>query len=186
MARYIRLTTLLCTLLMAVILFIAPNKACAASAAEIDREVNAALKTLLAKSESARALAEKAKGILVFPGIMKAGFIVGGQYGEGALRENGKTVGYYNSVAASYGLQAGIQKFGYALFFMSDSALNYLDKSDGWELGTGPSIVIVDVGAAGSLSTTTAKSQVYAFFFSQKGLMAGIGLQGTKVTRINK
>ena len=186
MARYISLTTLLCGMLVAAILFIGQNKACAASAAEIDREVNAALKTLLAKSESARALAEKAKGILVFPGIMKAGFIVGGQYGEGALRENGKTVGYYNTVAASYGLQAGIQKFGYALFFMSDSALNYLDKSDGWELGTGPSIVIVDVGAAGSLSTTTAKSQVYAFFFSQKGLMAGIGLQGTKVTRINK
>jgi len=92
----------------------------------------------------------------------------------------------YNSVAASYGFQAGIQKFGYAMFFMSDSAMKYLDKSDGWEIGTGPSIVIVDVGAAGSLTTTTAKSDIYAFFFSQKGLMAGIGLQGTKITRINK
>ena len=84
------------------------------------------------------------------------------------------------------GLQAGIQKFGYALFFMTDSTLSYLNKSDGWELGVGPSIVVVDVGAAGSLTTTTAKSDVYAFFFSQKGLMAGIGLQGTKITKINK
>ena len=186
MARYISFTTLLCIILMAAILSMGTNQACAASAAEIDRDVDAALKTLFAKSESARALAEKAKGVLVFPAIVKAGFIVGGQYGEGALRESGKTVGYYNSVAASYGLQAGIQKFGYALFFMSDSALKWIDKSDGWEIGTGPSIVIVDVGAAGSLTTTTAKSDIYAFFFSQKGLMAGIGLQGTKVTRINK
>ena len=186
MARYISLTALLCIMLMAAVTFVGPNQACAASAAEIDRNVDAALKTLFDKSESARALAEKAKGVLVFPAIVKAGFIVGGQYGEGALRESGKTVGYYNSVAASYGLQAGIQKFGYALFFMSDSALKWIDKSDGWEIGTGPSIVIVDVGAAGSLTTTTAKSDIYAFFFSQKGLMAGIGLQGTKVTRINK
>ncbi len=186
MPRNITLTVLLCIMLMAVILFIGPDRAHAASAAEIDHKVDAALKILFAKSESAKALAEKAKGILVFPGIVKAGFIVGGQYGEGALREKGKTVGYYSSVAASYGFQAGIQKFGYALFFMSDSALKWLDKSDGWELGTGPSIVVVDVGAAGSLSTTTAQSNIYAFFFSQKGLMAGIGLQGTKVTRINK
>jgi lipid-binding SYLF domain-containing protein len=186
MARYIKFTTLLCIIFAASLLFTGPNQARAASAAEIDRNVDAALKTLFAKSESARALAENAKGVLVFPGIVKAGFVVGGQYGEGALRENGRTVGYYNSVAASYGLQAGIQKFGYALFFMSDSALKWIDKSDGWEIGTGPSIVIVDVGAAGSLTTTTAKSDIYAFFFSQKGLMAGIGLQGTKVTRINK
>ncbi len=186
MARYISFATLLCMILTAVILVIGPNQARAASGAEIDREVDAAIKTLFAKSDSARALSEKAKAVLVFPGIVKAGFIVGGQYGEGALRENGKTAGYYSSVAASYGLQAGIQKFGYALFFMSDSALKWLDKSDGWEIGTGPSIVIVDVGAAGSLTTTTAQSEIYAFFFSQKGLMAGIGLQGTKITKINK
>jgi lipid-binding SYLF domain-containing protein len=171
---------------MAAVAFIGPNSAAAGSAAELDREVDSALATLLAKSESAKVLAEKAKAILIFPAITKAGFIVGGQYGQGALRENGKTVGYYSSVAASYGLQAGIQKFGYALFFMTDSARQYLDKSDGWEIGVGPSIVVVDVGAAGSLTTTTAKSEIYAFFFSQKGLMAGLGLQGTKITRINK
>jgi len=166
--------------------FIGPNQTLAASASEINRNVDAALKTLLAKSPSAKALSEKAKAILVFPAITKGGFIVGGQYGEGALRKNHKTVGYYSTVAASYGLQIGIQRFGYALFFMSDSALKWLDKSDGWEIGTGPSIVVVDVGAAGALTTTTAQSDIYAFFFSQKGLMAGLGLQGTKVTKIEK
>ena len=89
-------------------------------------------------------------------------------------------------MAASCGLQAGVQSFGYALFFMTDSALDYLDRTSGWEIGVGPSVVIVDEGVAKSLTTTTAKSDIYAFFFDQKGLMAGIGLQGTKVTRINK
>ncbi len=186
MARTISLSAILCMILMTVMLFITTNQAFAASAAEIDRDVDVALKNLFAKSPSARALSEKARGVLVFPAIAKAGFIVGGQYGQGALRQGGKTIGYYSSVAASYGLQAGIQKFSYALFFMSDSALNYLHKSDGWEIGTGPSIVVIDVGAAGALTTTTAKSDIYAFFFSQKGLMAGIGLQGTRITRIEK
>jgi len=186
MIRSFSITTLFCMMFVAAISIIGLNNACAASGAELDREVDSALNTLFAKSQSAKVLAEKAKAILVFPAITKAGFIVGGQYGQGALRENGKTVGYYSSAAASYGLQAGIQKFGYALFFMTDSARTYLDRSDGWEIGAGPSIVVVDVGAAGSFTTTTAKSDVYAFFFSQKGLMAGIGLQGTKITRINK
>ena len=96
----------------------------------------------------------------------------------------GRTVGYYNSLAASYGLQAGVQSFGYALFFMNKEALAYLDRSEGWEIGVGPSIVIVDAGAAKSLTTTTAKDDVYAFTFDQKGLMAGLGIQGSKITRI--
>ena len=131
-------------------------------------------------------MGEKAIGILVFPGIVKGGFIVGGQYGEGALIRDGKTVGYYNTIAASYGLQAGLQKFGYALFFMTDSALKWIDKSEGWEIGVGPSIVVVDAGAAASMTSTTAQSDIYAFFFDQKGLMAGLGLQGTKITRLEK
>jgi lipid-binding SYLF domain-containing protein len=166
--------------------FMAPVSASAASAGEINRDANQALKQLYAKTPSAKVLGDKAKGILVFPGIVKGGLMVGGQYGEGALMKNGKTVGYYSSVAVSYGLQAGVQKYGYALFFMTDEAMAYLNKSDGWEIGTGPSIVIVDEGIAGSLTTTTAKSDIYAFFFNQKGLMAGLGLQGTKVTKINK
>jgi len=164
----------------------APAPVSAASAGEINRDANQALQKLYAKTPSAKVLGDKAKGILVFPGIVKGGLMVGGQYGEGALMKNGKTVGYYSSVALSYGLQAGVQKYGYALFFMTDEAMAYLNKSDGWEIGTGPSIVIVDEGIAGSLTTTTAKSDIYAFFFNQKGLMAGLGLQGTKVTKINK
>ncbi len=163
-----------------------PHPATAGDAAKLDRDVNTGLHLLYEKTPSAKALGEKAKGILVFPGITKGGFIVGGQYGEGSLIQNGKTVGYYNSVAVSYGLQAGVQKYGYALFFMTDAAMKWLDRSDGWELGTGPSIVVVDVGAAGALTTTTAKSDIYAFFFNQRGLMAGIGLQGTKITKIDK
>jgi len=113
--------------------------------------------------------------------------MVGGQYGEGALiKEGGKTAGYYSTVQASYGLQAGIQKFGYALFLMTDSALKWIDKSGGWEVGTGPTIVVMDAGAAGAATTTTLQSEIYAFFFDQKGLMGGLGLQGTKITKINK
>ncbi|HTY21391.1 MAG TPA: lipid-binding SYLF domain-containing protein, partial [Geobacteraceae bacterium] len=156
-----------------------------ASRAEINRDVNSALQKLYDSTPLATMLAGKARGILVFPSIVKAGLMVGGQLGDGALRVNGKTTGYYRSVALSYGLQAGVQSFGYALFFMNDSALNYLKKSKGWEIGVGPSIVIVDKGVAKSLTTTTAKDDIYAFFFDQKGLMAGLGLQGTKITRIN-
>jgi len=157
----------------------------AATAQQIRRDANAALNRLYASTPSAKVLGAKAKGILVFPRIMKAGFIVGAQGGEGALQKGGKTVAYYRNVAASYGLQAGVQGFSYVLFFMSDSALEYLDKSDGWEIGTGPSVVIVDKGMAKSLSTTTLHDDVYAFIFGQKGLMAGIGIQGSKITRIH-
>jgi lipid-binding SYLF domain-containing protein len=154
-------------------------------AVEIDRDVNVALQELYETTPLAKLIRGKAKGILVFPNIIKGGFIIGGQFGEGALRQNGKTTGYYNTIAASYGLQAGIQGFGYALFFMNDEALSYLDKSSGWEIGVGPSVVIVDAGVAKNLTTTTLKDDVYAFIFDQKGLMAGIGIQGSKITRIN-
>ena len=162
------------------------SPATAASAAEIERSVNSAVKKLAAKNPWTKELAEKAKGVLVFPSVVKGGFMVGGQYGEGALRKQGKTVAYYNTVSASYGLQAGLQQYGYALFFMTDSSLSYLDKSDGWEIGVGPTIVVVDMGAAGSLTSTTAQSDIYAFFFDQKGLMGGLGLQGTKITKLDK
>ena len=158
----------------------------AASAAEIRRDASAALKKLYAGTPKAKELADKAKGILVFPSIVKAGFLVGGLFGDGVLFKGGKAVAYYNTIAASYGLQAGAQTYGYAMFFMNDAALQYLDRSDGWELGTGPSVVVVDQGMAGGLSTSTARDDVYAFIFSQKGLMAGLGLQGSKITKIQK
>ena len=161
------------------------SRAHAASAAKINKEVTAALKTLYASNPTAKLIGENAKAVLVFPSIWKAGFIVGGQGGNGALRKGGKTVGYYNSVAASYGLQAGAQAFGYALFFVTDSALEYLDKHDGWEIGTGPSIVFIDKGFAKSLTSGTLTDEIYAIIFDQKGLMAGIGIQGSKLTKIH-
>jgi lipid-binding SYLF domain-containing protein len=163
-----------------------PHRATAASAAEIRRDSAAALQKLYEKESAAKLLQEKAKGILVFPSIVKGGFMVGGQLGEGSLWKKGKVVGYYNSVAASYGLQAGIQTFGYALFFMNDEALKQLDATRGFEIGVGPSIVVVDAGVARSMTTNTLTSDVYAFIFDQKGLMAGLGIQGSKITRVAK
>ncbi|HEX7215097.1 MAG TPA: YSC84-related protein [Methylomirabilota bacterium] len=158
----------------------------AASAAEINRDVDRALRDLYAQDPKTKELTNRAKAVLVFPSIYKAGFMFGAQYGDGALRQKGKTIGYYNSVAASYGLQAGVQKFGYALFFMTDSALEYLNKSGGFELGTGPSIAVLDTGAATAFTSTTLQSDMYAIFFDQKGLMAGLGIQGSKISKINK
>jgi lipid-binding SYLF domain-containing protein len=183
---HFRLTGILVVLAVMLGAFAIPQPAVAASAAEIDRDAGQALENLYAQSPSAKMMGAKATGILVFPGIVKGGFIVGGQFGEGALIKAGNPVAHYNTVAASYGLQAGLQKYGYALFFMTDTALKWLDKSDGWEIGAGPSIVVIDAGAAASMTSTTLQSDVYAFFFDQKGLMGGLGLQGTKITRLEK
>ena len=184
--RWLYSIMILCMLAVCAAFFVGPNPAIAASAAEIDRDAQSALQKLYAKSAKAKELSEKAVAVLVFPDITKGGFIVGGQYGEGALIRDGKIVAYYNTVQLSYGLQAGIQRYGYALFLMTESMLGYLDKSGGFELGTGPTIAVMDKGAATGISTTSAQSDAYAFFFDQKGLMAGIGLQGTKITKINK
>jgi lipid-binding SYLF domain-containing protein len=157
----------------------------AASAAALARDSASALQELVDSNPGARALAKEAHAILVFPRIVKGGFLFGGQFGDGALREGGRAVGYYRSIAASYGLQAGIQAFGYALFFMNEKALEYFRKSEGFELGVGPSIVVLDKGMAAAITTTTARSDIYAVFFDQQGLMAGIGLQGAKITQIH-
>ena len=161
-----------------------PERARAATAAEIDAKAENALKSLLDSNEGARALAGQAKGVLVFPSIIKGGFVVGGASGEGALRIGDRTAGYYRSVAASYGLQIGAQSFSYALFFMTDGALDYLNKSDGWELGVGPSLVVADEGFGKKASTTTLQAEIYAFIFAQEGLMAGLGIEGSKITPI--
>ena len=116
---------------------------------------------------------------------MKGGLIIGGQYGEGALFKGDALVQYYSTAAASFGLQAGLQTYGYAIFFMDQKALGYLDNSDGWEIGTAPNVVVVDEGAGASLTTTSAKDNILVFFFDQKGLMAGLTIEGTKITRIN-
>ena len=152
------------------------------SAEELDRKGRVALWDLYKKNPKALAIAKKAYAVLVFPSVVKAGFIFGAQRGDGVLVNNQGTVGYYNTTAVSYGLQAGVQEFGYALFFMNPAALSYLDKSGGWEVGTGPTLVVVDSGYSKSLSTTTLTKDIYAFFFDQKGLMGGLGFQGTKIS----
>ena len=173
-------------LIAATVALMSAPGAAAASRQELNRDGIKALQSLYAMNPAARRLGDKARAVLVFPNIVKAGFLFGGQIGEGVLLKGGKPAAYYNSVAASYGLQAGVQTFGYALFFMNDGALKYLDSSAGFELGVGPSIVVVDEGMAKSITSTTLSQDVYAFIFSQKGLMAGIGLQGSKITRISK
>jgi len=159
--------------------------AAAKSDPKLDQAAAAALQRLVAGNTSARLLRDKATAILVFPKIVKAGFVIGGSFGEGALRQGGKTLGYYHSAAGSYGLQAGVQWFGYALFFMNDAALKYLDDSKGFEIGVGPSVVVVDQGVGRKLTSTTLSQDVYAFIFNQKGLMAGLGIEGSKITKID-
>ncbi len=155
----------------------------------LDRDVHAAIKLLLNTSPAAKKLAPSAKGALVFPNIVKAGFLVGVQYGNGALVRRKQGGGYYiasyfNLSSASYGLQAGVQSFGYIMALMTDAAVEHVESSHGFELGVGPSIVVVDEGFAKTMTTETAKSDIYAFTFGQKGLMGGLGLQGTKITRL--
>lgn len=165
-------------------LLVAPSTACAASASAIRRDSDEALQQLYAKNPSAKLLGKHAKAILIFPKIVKAGLVIGGAYGEGELKEGGKVAGYYSSVTASWGLQAGAQSYGYALFLMNKKAVDYLHQSKGWEIGTGPTVVIVKEGVARSLTTSTLKDDAYAFIFDQKGLMAGISLEGAKISEI--
>jgi lipid-binding SYLF domain-containing protein len=158
----------------------------AATAAQLNADGKAALSRLYAQSDRARRYSRDARAILVFPKIVKAGFMIGGQGGEGVLFVHGKPTGYYKIGAASFGLQAGGQSFSYALFLMNDKAIRYLDRSDGWAIGSGPSVVVVDKGAAMSTTSTTLAKDVYAFPFGQKGLMAGLGLEGSKISRIKR
>ena len=163
---------------------LAPTGAIAADRAALERSARSAYQKLVAKVPAAKALSGDAVAVLVFPKITKAGLIVGGQYGDGVLFKGGKVAGYYNTSGASYGLQAGAQRYGYAMFFMNEKSLNALTANDGFEVGVGPSVVVVDQGMGKSLTTTTANDDIYAFIFSQKGLMAGIGVQGNKITRL--
>ena len=162
-----------------------PGTAWAASARELSSKGQAALQRLYKVQPRARELGKKAVAILVFPDIVKAGLLIGGQSGNGVLIKGGKSVAYYNISAASFGLQAGAQTFSYALFFMNNGALAYLDKSDGWAVGSGPSLVVADEGWAKSATSTTITQDVYAVPFGQRGLMAGVGIEGSKITRLN-
>jgi lipid-binding SYLF domain-containing protein len=172
----------------AALVFVAVSLASGAFAADrsaFDGEAKRAYGKLVAAVPAANAMGKGAVAVLVFPKVTKAGLVVGGQFGEGVLLQRGKPVGYYSTAGASYGLQAGARQYGNAMFFMDERALAALSEADGFEIGVGPSIVIVDEGMAKSLTTKTAKQDVYAFIFSQKGLMAGTGLQGNKITKLS-
>lgn len=145
-----------------------------------------ALNKLYRTNPAARHLGASAKGILVFPEITKGGFMVGGMGGNGALIRNDGTIrDFYQTAGVSYGLQAGVQQYGYALFLMDSAAFANLNRTGGWEVGASPSLVIVDEGKAASISNATIDAGTYAFFFNQRGLMGGLGLQGSKITRIH-
>ena len=178
-------TGMMPTVLIVAWFLFAPSGLPKAGEAGVEQNAAAALKKLYASQAAAEVLGKEAKAILVFPSIFKAGFIGGAHYGEGVLFRGGKPTGHYRSVAGSFGLQAGVQVFGYAMFLMTDSALDYLERSDGWEIGVGPSIVFVSTGMGKSLTSTTLREDVYAFIFNQQGFMAGLGIQGSKISKLD-
>jgi lipid-binding SYLF domain-containing protein len=182
-------TTLMAGVLMATALISAGHPSVAqdkgkTAAAELAAASQAALEKLSGSVQLAKLLTPKAQAILVFPKVTKAGLGVGGQYGEGSLLKNGTAVGYYKTTGASFGLQAGGQTYGYAMFFMNAKALDEFVNASGFEVGVGPSVVLVDEGMAKTTTTSTLKDDIYAFVFGQKGLMAGLGIQGNKITKI--
>ncbi|HEX7559518.1 MAG TPA: lipid-binding SYLF domain-containing protein, partial [Usitatibacter sp.] len=158
----------------------------AATAQDLDRDAAQALQTLYKVNPAAEAVSRKAKAILVFPKIVKAGLVFGGSYGEGVLMRGSRVTDYYNSVSASWGWQAGAESYAYVVFLMNDKAVNYLSKSKGWEFGIGPTLVMVDEGVAKNLSTSTLKKDAYAFITDQQGLMASLSIEGTKISRIKR
>lgn len=162
------------------------SQAGAATAEDLENDSRQALQTLYKTHPFAETVAGSAKAVLVFPNIVKAGLVFGGGYGEGVLFKGSTVSEYYNSVTGSWGLQIGAQSYAYAVFLMTAEALDYVERTSGWEIGVGPTVVVVDEGAAKNLSTSTLKDDAYAFIFSQQGLMAGISIEGTKVSLINR
>jgi lipid-binding SYLF domain-containing protein len=156
-----------------------------ADSTRISADSRAALRSLYSQNPQARELGQRAKGVLVFPNITRGGFVVGGMGGNGALiRNDGSIRDFYQTAGLSWGLQAGVQRHGYALFLMDRAAFANLNRAGGWEIGSSPTLVIFEEGMSASLSTTTIDSGTVAFFFNQRGLMGGLGLQGSRITRI--
>ena len=165
------------------LLNIAP--AFAVDKAVLSKDSEAALQSLYGKEALAKAIRDKAAGVLIFPKITKAGFIVGGSSGDGVLYKNGEAIGYYKTASVSVGFQAGGQSFGYAVFFMTDAALEKFHKSSGgWDIGAEANVVVAKSGASAEATAETAKSEIVAFVFDQKGVMGGVSLGGQKVTKI--
>ena len=183
-----RLRPSLAAALMAVVAVSAPLVPAAQareSAAKITQRGAEALQELEAREPRSRLFANHARAVLVFPAIFKAGLVFGGESGDGVLFINGRAAGFYNLSGGSFGFQAGAEKFGYALFLMNDAALRHLRRSSGFDVGTGPSLVLINSGAAAEANSTTMTKDIYAFPFSTKGLMADLTLQGTKITPIH-
>jgi lipid-binding SYLF domain-containing protein len=183
-----RRTILALGLVSAVVWLVAAfgTSADAATAQDLDRDSAQALQALYKKSPIAFDISKHAKAVLVFPNIVKAGLVFGGSYGEGVLMYGVKVEDYYNSVSGSWGLQAGAQSYGYAVFLMNEEAVKYLKQSHGWEIGVGPTVVVVNEGVAKNLSSSTLKDAAYAFIFDQQGLMASLSIEGTKISRIKR
>lgn len=159
-----------------------------AAAADNPLEMDAkyALETLYDTSPDAAKMGQDAKAILVFPEVVKIGFMFAGGFGEGVLIKDGKVTGHYNTTSGSYGFQAGAHRYGYAVFLMTDDAVKYLDRSKGWEIGAGPSITLIDQGRAKKITSTTMNTDAVAVVFGQRGLMAGVGIEGSKITLIDR
>ncbi len=150
----------------------------------INSQVDATLGKLYTQVKGSRELVSKARGILVFPNVVKAGFIVGGQYGEGALRVGGTTAGYYNTTAVSVGLQAGAQSKALIFLFMTQDSLDTFRNRDGWSAGADASVAVLKLGANGAVDTTTATAPVQAFVLTNAGLMADLSVDGTKISKM--
>jgi lipid-binding SYLF domain-containing protein len=152
---------------------------------ELNGQADQALQQLYSHNPAAAAIGKQARAVLIFPSIIKAGLVFGGAYGEGELKRGSDVEGYYNSLTGSWGLQAGAQSYGYVVFLMNGKAVDYIHRTKGWEIGVGPTVVVVDAGVARNLSTSTLKDDAYAFIFDQQGLMAGVSIEGSKISRIN-
>ena len=151
----------------------------------IDASVDGALAKLYTSVQGSRELVGKAQGILVFPSVLQVGFVVGGQYGEGALRVGGSTAGYYSTISGSFGLQAGAQSKAIIFLFMTQDALDKFRNAKGWSAGADASVALIKVGANGAVDTTTATEPVEAIVMTNSGLMADVSLAGTKVSKLN-
>jgi lipid-binding SYLF domain-containing protein len=158
----------------------------AASAREIDTSVEVALDRFYKEVDGAQELAKNAKGLLIFPGVIKAGLGLAGEYGEGALRVGAKTVDYYNLASASFGLTIGAGKKDIVIAFMTDEALKQFRGSKGWEAGVDGNVALMDIGAGARLDTTTIRDPIVGFVFGAKGLMADVSLKGSKLTKLDK
>jgi lipid-binding SYLF domain-containing protein len=165
---------------------IQPKETLAASATEINIGTDETLKRFRTKVPGGNEFLKRAKGVLVFPNVLKAGFWLGGEYGEGALRIDGQTKAYYSTAAASIGLQAGAQSKSVVLVFMTNDALVKFQQSEGWKAGVDGSVALVEWGAAEDINTIDIEDPIVGFVFSNKGLMFNLTLEGSKFTKIVK